>query len=123
MAVHDRVSEFDQHKEEWTLYGERMTHYFAANKVDDAAQKRSILLSAVGPATYKLLRSLVDSGDLASKSYEELVEVLKTHFDPKPSIIVQRYKFNSRARAQGESIAVYVAALRALAEHCSYGAS
>ena len=56
MAIHGRVSEFDQRKEEWTSYAERMTHYFAANKVDDGARKRSILLSAVGPATYKLLR-------------------------------------------------------------------
>ncbi len=94
------VSEFDQHKEEWTSYAERMTHYFAANKVDDGAQKRSILLSAVGSATYKLLRSLVDSGDLTSKSYEELVEVLKSHFDPKPSIIVQSLTAEQELRAR-----------------------
>ena len=45
---------------------------------------------------------------------------MKNHYDPKPSSIVQRHKFNTRNRAPGESIAAYVAALRALAEHCDY---
>ena len=38
-------------------------------------------------------------------------------------MIVQRYKLNTRSRKQGESVAAYIAALRELAEHCSYGAS
>ena len=45
------------------------------------------------------------------------------YYEPEPSPIVQRYKFNTRNRASGESIAAYVAALRELAEHCDYGAS
>ena len=35
-------------------------------------------------------------------------------------MIVQRYKFNTRTRAAGESIATYVAALRELAQYCEY---
>ena len=34
---------------------------------------------------------------------------------------MQRYKFNTRVRNSGESIATYVAALRTIAEHCGYG--
>ncbi len=41
----------------------------------------------------------------------------------KPSITVQHFQFNTRERAQGESIAVYVAALRKPGEHCVYGDS
>ena len=36
---------------------------------------------------------------------------------------MQRFQFNTRERAQGESIAVYFAALRKLGEHCVYGDS
>ena len=36
---------------------------------------------------------------------------------------MQRFQFNTRERALGESIAVYVAALRELGEHCVYGDS
>ena len=34
---------------------------------------------------------------------------------------MQRFRFNSRARKAGESVAAYVAELRRLAQHCNYG--
>ena len=46
---------------------------------------------------------------------------MKAHREPKPSVIVQRYQFNSRQRATSETVAEYVAALRKLAEHCNFG--
>ena len=54
---------------------------------------------------------------LNSTPYEELVKIVKNHYDPKPSVIMQRYKFNTRMRAASESITAYVAALRELAQH------
>ena len=68
-------------------------------------------MSGCGPTTYKTIRSLVDS------------ETRKTHYNPRPSFIVQRFKFYNRTRSKEESIATYVAALRALAEYCEYGDS
>ena len=35
------------------------------------------------------------------------MEVLQKHYDPKPSVIVQRYRFNTRNRLTGETIASY----------------
>ena len=49
------------------------------------------------------------------------MKLLKDHFHPKPSEIVQRYKFDSRTRKQGESVSEYVAELRRLAQDCNYG--
>ena len=48
---------------------------------------------------------------------------MKDHREPRPSVIVERYKFNSRQRLPSESISEYVAALRKLAEFCNYGES
>ncbi len=45
------------------------------------------------------------------------------YYEPAPSAIVQRFKFNTRSRDPGESIAAFITALRELAEHCQYGAS
>ena len=58
---------------------------------------------------------------METTSYKDLVALVKNYYQPKPSVIVQRYKFNTRSRKQGESVAAYIAALRELAEHCSYG--
>ena len=54
-------------------------------------------------------------------SYKDIVEKVRLHYNPKPSQIVERYKFNSRSQKPGESIVCYVAELRRLSEHCEYG--
>ena len=46
---------------------------------------------------------------------------MKQHHSPIPSEIVQRYKFHTRSRKTGESVATFVAELRALAEFCNFG--
>lgn len=121
MATHGSIKPFVPATDDWEIYEERLQHYFIANDVEDAGKKRSILLTVCGAPTYKLLRSLVQNGDVGSVAYGDLVKLLKEHYNPKPSAILQRWHFNTRVRAAGESIASYVAALRALGLHCDYG--
>ena len=121
MATYGSMKAFNPQAEDWTIYAERLQHYLVANGAEDAGKKPAILLTVCGAPIYKLLRSLVDGGKVDEKSYDELVKILKSHYNPKPSTIVQRFHFNSRVRASGKSIASYVAALRELALHCEYG--
>ncbi|KAJ8043837.1 hypothetical protein HOLleu_11112 [Holothuria leucospilota] len=118
MAHFGKVTEFIAGKEIWSQYVERLEHFFAANGITDKAKMQSILLSSIGPDAYKLLRNLVSPAKPGEKSYKELVA---KHQHPTPSEIVQRCKFNSRQRKQGESIATYVAELRAIAEFAIMG--
>ena len=120
MATHGTVSMFDPSTEDWMTYTERMKHYFVANDVTDADKKRSILLSACGPATYKVIRNLVEEGKLDTTPYDDIVKLVKNYYDPPPSVTMQRYKFNTRVRSASESVADYVAALREIAQHCEY---
>ena len=73
------------------------------------------------PKNYKLLHSLLSLEQPKDKSFTQIVEVLQKHHMPTPSEIVQRFKFHSRSRKEGESITFYVAELRSLAEHCNFG--
>lgn len=91
------------------------------NGIDDGDKQRAILISVVGPATYKLIRNLVSPDKPSSKTYSELKTLMKEHFNPKPSEIVQRYKFDSRSRQSTETVSAYVAELRRLAHDCNYG--
>ena len=120
VAIHGSISEFCLEKENWTLYIERLLHYFIANDVVAEEKKPAILLSACGAATFKLVRTLVSSAEIETTSFSEIVQVLKDHFDPVPSAIMQCFKFNSHIRAAGESVSKYIAALCSLAEHCQY---
>ena len=121
MAMHGTVSQFNPAKEGWTTYIECLNHYFIANDVDSEDKKRSILLSACGSSTYKLIRSLVEPGKLDTTPYADIVKLVKKYYDPVPSEIVQRFHFNTRVRAPTESIATFVAALRELSEFCNFG--
>jgi len=49
-----------------------------------------------------------------------MVKVLSDHFNPVPSEIVQRFKFNSRVQKSGESVSMFVAELRAIAALCNF---
>ena len=75
----------------------------------------------MGAKTYKLVRSLVAPEDPKDKSYEDLAKLLQDHFMPKPSAIVQRFRFNARSQQPGETIAMFLAELRHLSEHCEFG--
>ena len=109
MAVYGKIDEFNAECEDWMQYTERLTQYFIANKITDNDQRRVILLSVIGSKTYGLLRSLVTPDKPADKSYEDIVDLLKKHFNPKPSPIVQRCKSYSCERTDGQSVASYVA--------------
>ena len=122
-ATLGRVDEFDSTKDDWLQYVERLEHFFVANGIDNAEKKRAVLLTAVGAATYKTLRNIVSPSKPGEKSYAQLVEALSKHFKPTPSEIVERFKFHSRVRKAGESIATFVSELRSLSEYCNFGAT
>ena len=122
-VVLGKIEEFVAGDDDWTSYEERLGHFFAANGITDAEKKRSVLLSVIGASAYKVLRSLVSPAKPGEKTYLELVTVMGAHFNPEPSEIVQRYKFHSRFRQHGESVATFVSELRALAEHCKFGST
>ncbi len=78
-------------------------------------------LFCLGSQTYSLMRNLLSPDKPGDKSFSELVELLRNYYNPTPSEIVQRFKFNSRNRQPNETVADYVAVLRELAQHCNYG--
>ena len=122
MPTFGKLDEFNE-TEDWRHYIERVNHFFEANEITDPDKRRSIFLVCVGAKTYKLVRSLVATEDPKDKSYEYLAKLLQDHFMPKPSAIVQRFKFNTRSQQPGETIAMVLAELRNLSKHCALGYS
>uniref|UniRef100_H3AQV6 ribonuclease H n=1 Tax=Latimeria chalumnae TaxID=7897 RepID=H3AQV6_LATCH len=102
-------------------YCEILMHFFIPNDITDTSKKKAILLSGVVAQTYSLMRNLLSPEKPGDKTFEDLVNLLKKHFNPKPSEIVQRFKFNSRNRKSGETVGEYDAELRKLLQDCNYG--
>ncbi|KAJ8049023.1 hypothetical protein HOLleu_01569 [Holothuria leucospilota] len=90
--------------ETWTEYIERMEHFFDANEISENEKRKAVLLSSVGPKTYKLMKTLLSPATPRDKTFTELVKLVKEHECPKPSPIVQRFKFNSRKQKKGETV-------------------
>ena len=57
---------------------------------------------------------------LKEKTLDEIRKFLKSHFEPTPSVIAERYRFHRRDQTPGETIAAYVAELRKLTTHCKF---
>ena len=120
-AILGKIDEYDADKEDWQQYVERLEHFFIANSITTAEKKRAVLVSVVGATTYRLLRNLCTPDKPGDKTYEELVQKLTVHYKPTPSEMMERFKFHSRFRKQGESVATFISQLRALAEYCNFG--
>ena len=122
VGLHGAAGVFDSSREEWSEYAERLGHYFVANDIASEEKRRATLLTAVGPTTYRLLKTLASPLKLDEFTFQGLVDLAGKYFSPRPSPIVKRFEFNSRRQKEGESIATYVAELRKIAEHCDFGA-
>ena len=75
---------FDAKQQTWEEYCEILDPFFEANEIDDGEKQRAILISVVGPATYKLIRNLVSPAKSSSKTYDQIKTLMKEHFNPKP---------------------------------------
>jgi len=120
MATIGQMQEFDPANDRISTYLERVQLFFLANGIED--EKRvPVLLSVIGGKTYALLSDLLAPAKPASKSFDELKEVLRKHYEPKPVIIAERFQFHRRNQAANETVTEYEAELRRLATHCAFG--
>ena len=104
MTTLGKINEFIPAIGDWAQYIERMDQFFIVNGICEEPRKKAILLNSGGAETYSLLKNLVAPAKPSDKSYDELIRVMNEHQNPKPSVIMERYKFNKRDRQPGESI-------------------
>ena len=117
---HGTLTEYAPAHESWTEYVERLELYFVANDIVSDEKKRAILLNACGPTAYKLFRNLTAPAKPSEVDYEDLKTLMRDHATPKPSVMVERFRFHSRTQKAGESVADFVAQLKRLSEHCKF---
>lgn len=122
MAKHGQMDEFSGEGDDWTTYGECLEPYFVANDITSPDKKCAMLLSCCGSAMHKIIRSIIYLKKETDFTFEELEKVVKNHYAPKPSKVVQRYKFNSHSQQAGESIADFMDDLRRLSVCCDFNA-
>lgn len=108
--------------DDWGEFTERLDAYFDANGIGDDGKKRSVLLTVCGSQVYSTMKSLLSPVKPNTKTYADLVKLVRDYFSPKPITIVERFKFYHRAQQPHETLSQYLAALRKASEHCEFGA-
>ena len=119
-GVIGKVEGFQLGEDDWEQYAERLEQYFEANGIEDG-KRVSVLITVMGAKAYALLSDLVAPEKPATKSYAQLVGVLKAHLKPKPVIIAERFHFHQRRQNEGEDVAAFMAVLRRMADKCGFG--
>ena len=111
---------FDSTQETWDTYVDRFEIYCSVSDVTEDKQPK-VLLNMMGAKTYRLLQSLVAPNKPATLTYAEVVTTLRTHLDPAPLVVAERFTFNNRRQGKDETVKQYLGELRRLSETCNYG--
>ena len=104
----------------WSQYQERLQQLFVVNETTDEDKKKAPLLSVCGRECYHLLSNLAHPDKPSAKSYDELCRLLQDYVEPKPSEIVERFKFFNVVRKPEESVTEFMARLRRAAKYCNF---
>ena len=85
MTTIGKIESFDDTKENWETYVERVEQFFLANDIDDD-HKVPTLLSLIGGKTYTRLRDLLAPEKSVTKYFQQIfiVTTLQEHLSPKP---------------------------------------
>ena len=71
-----------------------------------ACRTKHIFLTNVGSKSYHTLRALLQPNKPTEQMYDVCKETLQSHYSPKPTEIVQRYKFYTSVQKPNETIPV-----------------
>ncbi|CAH2073821.1 unnamed protein product, partial [Iphiclides podalirius] len=101
MAI-GKIGTFDLEKDNWEAYIDRLEQYFIVNQVKTEIQVPT-LITVIGGEAYELMVNLCTPEKPSNKPYNELVELMKNHLNPKPSQLAERFKFRQRIQHREES--------------------
>ena len=88
-------------------YKERVEFYCQYKQITDATIQKATFLSAMGPDTYAMVKNLCTQAKPSEKTLKELTDMIEDHLSPKKNVIMERFRFNSRNRKEGESVKEY----------------
>ena len=83
-------------------------------EIEDAQQKRALLLYQMGEVTQSIFDTFTDTGD----DYDTAMTKLDEYFTPKKNLDYEVFKFRNTAQMSGETIDQYTTKLRKLAANC-----
>ena len=109
-----KIEAFEPTQETFARYIQRVKIHFAANDIE-ADKQKYVFLNAFRRKHYTLLANLLSLKQPDSKSFDQLVDALSKHFQPKTSAtpcISAQYTFHCRTQEACEYITEFVVNLK-----------
>ncbi|KAK9681119.1 hypothetical protein QE152_g38557 [Popillia japonica] len=121
----DHLQAYDESNESFDCYLQRLDNHLKLKRVDDTTPASDkicvqILIGCLSPKIYQTLTKLTAPELPSTKTYKQLIKLLKEYLSPQASIIAEQHKFYTRMQLEGEAIQNYVAELRKLTINCNF---
>ncbi|UYV64395.1 K02A2.6-like [Cordylochernes scorpioides] len=114
------IREYNEETETFETFYERLEQFLILEEAGDE-KKKAYLLTLMGSKTYGVLKNLCSPILPKDKTFDNLIDILKRHFSPKRSIVVERFIFFKRMQLKEESISDYLVEIKRLASSCNFG--
>lgn len=115
------IKPFDNTKFRWDRWVKRLEGAYEIFQVTTEVRRKQYLLHYIGADPYDILRDKLAPDEPTSKSYKELVSIMKQYYSPAPLEIAENYRFHQRKQQEGESAQDFLTALQKLAINCNFG--
>lgn len=105
--------------DDWDTFVERMELYFDVNDTPEEKWVAEIL-TRVNEDSFKMIKNLALPRKPKDLSFEELVQLVSSHLNPKPSQQAERFKFSKARQYPNEPVNKFVARLKNLSLNCNF---
>lgn len=105
---------------DFDFYEDRIKQFFLVNNVEKE-KETALFITIAGEDMYEMLKKLTTPDKPRTKSYDELIKLVKKHLTPKRNKRAERYKFYKASQEVGESLSEFIIRLKPLSQTCEFG--
>ncbi|XP_073837406.1 uncharacterized protein [Musca autumnalis] len=113
--------QFEPTKESFKTYKERLELHLQLKGVfDDKITSAKLLLQYIGSSIYSTLATLAAPRNISDLSYDDIIQLLSTHFCPKKNVLVEQHRFLCEVQNENQNISEFVAVLQQRSNSCKF---
>ena len=118
--------QFDCHAEgaavRWPRWVRRLEHIFDGYEIDSSKRRYALTLTYGGSDLNDVVESLptIDTIEAAEEPYNDLINALSDHFNPRSNVEILKYEFRHKQQKQFQRIDDFYSELRQLASQCNF---
>ncbi|XP_076032445.1 uncharacterized protein LOC143020168 [Oratosquilla oratoria] len=120
MASSCKIGPFNPKELSFDVYLALFEAHVATQDITDGGKRKNQLFVCIGTKMFGILANLTAPAMPTTKTYDELIELMKNHFITKPSYHRSLCSFQQRRKVEKETVKELYADLKRLAKDCNF---